>query len=529
MTRRGLIVDLFAGGGGASTGLLRATGRHPDIAVNHNPSAIAMHEANHPQTKHLCASVWEVDPREVCGRRPVELLWASPDCRHFSRAKGAAPVSPRVRSLANVVIEWARAVRPRIIQLENVPEFETWGPLLDCGRPCPARKGDSFRAWVTQLEWLGYRVEWRSLVAADYGAPTTRKRLFLVARRDGLPIAWPEPTHGPGRAHSWRTASEIIDWSLPCPSIFERSRPLAEATQRRIATGLRRFVIDAAKPFVVTMRGTSQGHLDTSAAGVEAPLRTVSAGGSHHALVVPSLVEYYGTGGAREVDSPLRTATTHDRFALVAPTLIQTGYGERDGQAPRVLDLAMPLGTVVAGGAKHGLVVAWMSKHYGGVVGHDLRRPLGAITTVDHHSLTTATLSPPGVDLAGVERVRAFMVKYYGTGGAVDLRRPLDTITTHDRFGLVTVAGVDYQVNDIGMRMLSPRELFRAQGFPEDYIIDIMLGRRPLSGRAQVELVGNSVCPDVAAALASANLAVSAPSRPPRPRPVFELAAGDAA
>lgn len=520
MTRRGLIVDLFAGGGGASTGLLRATGRHPDIAINHNPSAIAMHEANHPQTKHMCASVWEVDPREVCGRRPVELLWASPDCRHFSRAKGAAPVSPRVRSLAHVIVEWGRALKPkqraRIILMENVPEFETWGPLLDSGRPCPARKGESFQAFVSQLEWLGYRVEWRSLVAADYGAPTTRKRLFLVARRDGMPIVWPEPTHGPGRARPWRPAAEIIDWALPCPSIFERARPLAEATQRRIATGLRRFVIDAAEPFVVTMRGTSQGHLDTSAASVYAPLRTVSAGGSHHAIVVPSLVEYYGTGGAREVDSPLRTATTHGRFALVAPTLIQTGYGERDGQAPRVLDLAMPLGTVVAGGAKHGLVVAWMSKHYGGVVGHQLDRPLGTVTTVDHHALTTATLHPGPQDRRN--EVADFLARHCGRGDPL-----LEEVYRHFARD-IRIGGARYEIADIGMRMLSPRELFRAQGFPESY--DLLDGQ--LTKTEQIALAGNSVCPDVAAALAAANLAVSAPSRPPRPRAVFELAGGAA-
>jgi DNA (cytosine-5)-methyltransferase 1 len=440
-----MIVDLFAGGGGASTGIFLATWRHPDVAVNHNANAIAMHEANHPSTRHLCASVWEVDPREVCGRRKVDLLWASPDCRHFSRAKGGAPVSKGVRSLAHVVVEWARAVKPAVICLENVEEFATWGPLLECGRPCPERKGESFQAWVAQLEWLGYVVEWRSLVAADYGAPTTRKRLFLVARRDRQRIIWPEPTHGLGRARPWRTAAEVIDWSVPCPSIFERSKPLAEATQRRIARGLRRFVLEAAKPFVVRIGG-----------------------------------------------------------GLVAPTLIQTGYGERDGQAPRSLDISAPLGTVVAGGAKHALVAAWLTKHYGGMTGHGLERPLGTVTAQDHHSLTTATLHPGGADHRA--DVRAFLVKYYGTSDAAGVTDPLDTVTTRDRFGLVTVEGVDYEIADIGMRMLTPRELFAAQGFPTDY--DLLDGR--LTKTAQIALAGNSVCPPVAEALVRAQFSAQA-------------------
>lgn len=422
--QRGLIVDLFAGGGGASTGIAHALGRDPDIAVNHSAAAIAMHEANHPTTKHLCASVWDVVPREVCGRREVELLWASPDCRHFSRAKGSAPVSKGVRSLAHVVIEWARAVRPRLICLENVEEFAGWGPVLDDGRPCPRRKGESFRAWLAQLDWLGYRVEYRSLVAADYGAPTTRRRLFLVARRDGDSIAWPTPTHGPGLDRPWRTAAEIIDWSVPCPSIFERRRPLAEATQRRIARGLQRFVLETAEPFIVKMRGTSAAHIAASARSIHAPIGTISAGGIHHALVA-----------------------------------------------------------------------AWITKHYGGVTGHGLDRPIGTITSQDHHSLTTATLHPGQADHRA--EVRAFLVKYYGSSTAAGVRDPLDTVTTRDRFGLVTVAGRDYEIADIGMRMLTPRELFAAQGFPPDY--DLLEGR--ITKTQQIALAGNSVCPPVAEAL----------------------------
>lgn len=463
-----MIVDLFAGGGGASTGIERALGRSPDVAVNHSPAAIAMHKANHQRTRHLCASVWDVDPREVVGRRRVELLWASPDCTHFSRAKGGQPRSKGVRSLAHVVVEWARAVRPEVIALENVPEFATWGPLLDDGRPCPVRRGETFGGWVEQLRWLGYEVEWRTLVAADYGAPTTRKRLFLVARRDGLPIVWPEPTHGAGRPRPWRAAAEVIDWSIPCPSIFGRARPLAEATLRRIARGIQRYVLGAAKPFVVTMRGTGPAQIRASARDIGAPIGTVSAGGVHH--------------------------------ALVAPTLVQTSYGEREGQAPRALDIHAPLGTVVAGGAKHALVSAFLA-HYGGNEndGSDLRRAMHTITTQDHHALVTA---PLGTDRR--DEVRAFLVKYYGTGAGASLRAPLDTVTTRDRFGLVTVDGADYEIADIGMRMLQPRELFRAQGFPDSYIIDPALDGRPLTKTQQIELCGNSVCPDVAAALVRA-------------------------
>lgn len=465
-----MIVDLFAGGGGASTGIELALGRSPDVAVNHSRAAIAMHTANHPRTRHLCASVWDVSPREVCGRRRVDLLWASPDCTHFSRAKGSAPRSKGVRSLAHVVVEWARAVRPLVICLENVEEFATWGPLLDDGRPCPERRGETFAAWVEQLRWLGYEVEWRSLVAADYGAPTTRKRLFLVARCDGRPIVWPEPTHGAGRGRPWRTAAEIVDWSIPCPSIFERRKPLAEATLRRIARGLRRYVIEAAQPFVVTMRGTGPSQIQASARSIHAPIGTVSAG-IHH--------------------------------ALVAPTLVQTGYGERVGQAPRSLDLHAPLPTVVACLAPHALVAAFLAKHYGGneTPGTALSRPIDTITTQDHHALVTASLAP---ERDHRDEVKAFLVKYYGTAHGADVRDPLDTVTTRDRFGLVTVDGTDYAIADIGMRMLQPRELFAAQGFPSSY--DLLDGQ--LTKTQQIELAGNSVCPPVASAIVRANVGV---------------------
>ncbi len=482
-----LVVDNFAGGGGASLGIEWAIGRSPDIAVNHDPEAVAMHAANHPTTRHFCESVWTVDPKAVCGGRPVALAWFSPDCKHFSKAKGGKPVEKKIRGLAWVVVRWAKAVKPRVIVLENVEEFQDWGPLLDDGRPCPLRRGLTFRRWVGQLRAAGYEVEARELRASDYGAPTSRKRLFIIARSDGLPIVWPAPTHGAGRA-PYRTAAECITWSLPCPSIFERARPLAEATLRRIARGIRRYVIDA--KFQQNSVGQDLGR----------PLDTVMAGAT--------------------------------RFGLVSPTLVQTSWGEREGQAPRCLDLHKPLGTIMAQGTKHALVAAFLAKHYGGVVGSRLPEPIGTVTSVDHHSLVQASLMlklrgglddhqvtaqdlrrpAPTVTAGGTHlaEVRAFLTTYYGTGeqdGQLGL--PMHTVTSRDRFGLVIVAGIDYAIADIGMRMLAPRELFRAQGFPDSYRIDAEVAGRPLSKSAQVRMCGNSVCPPLAAALVTANLAAS--------------------
>ena len=449
-----LVVDNFAGGGGASTGIERAIGRPVDIAINHDPEAVAMHQANHPQTLHLCESVWDVNPREVCAGRPVGLAWFSPDCKHFSKAKGGKPVEKKIRGLAWVAVRWAATVQPRVICLENVEEFVTWGPLTQDGRPCPRNRGREFRAFVNALQRLGYAVEWRELRACDYGAPTSRKRLFLIARRDGQPIAWPEPTHGPGRK-DYRTAAECIDWSIPCPSIFERERPLAEATLRRVAAGIQRYVIDAAEPYIVRLGHT--GHGDA--------------------------------GKVRSVHEPLSTITSKAEHLLVAPTLVQTGYGERSGQAPRVPGLEKPLGTIVAGGQKHALVAAFLAKHYGGVVGQDLRRPIGTVTATDHHSL-----------------VAAFLIKFYGSGGQwAACSEPMHTLPTKDRMGLVMVAGKQYRIVDIGMRMLQPRELARAQGFGESYLLEAPHLGRPLPKHAQVRMIGNSVCPPLAEALVRAN------------------------
>lgn len=531
---RELIVDLFAGGGGASTGIEQAIGRHVDVAINHDPEAVSLHERNHPQTRHYVSDVFEVDPEAVCGGQSVGLMWASPDCKHFSKAKGGKPVSKKIRGLAWVVVKWAKLVRPRIIHLENVEEFQTWGPLLPNGRVCPDRKGRTFRTWKRQLERMGYVIEHRELRACDFGAPTIRKRLFLTARCDGQPIVWPTATHGapatlPVREKKlkpWRTAAECIDWSIPCPSIFERNKELAEATMRRIAHGLKRYVIDSAKPYIV---------------------RIGQQGGN-------------GTY-TNDVDTPLTTITTKAEHLLASPTLLSVGYGERDGQAPRTLDIEKPLTTVV-GAKKHALVSAFLAKHYGGVVGHEIDKPTGTVTTVDHHSLVAAHITKfhgtsagapmddplatvtsnsfikrPGcavpiglvtshlAKLRGTSasadtaeplhtisaggwhhaEVRALLIKYYGTDQDPDLHEPMHTVTTKDRFGLVTVKGEDYLIADIGMRMLQPRELYRAQGFPETYVIDIGADGRPLTKTAQVRMCGNSVCPPVACAIVAAN------------------------
>ncbi len=448
---REITVDLFAGGGGASTGIEQAIGRPVDVAINHDPEAISLHAANHPQTLHYTADVLEVDPHEATEGRPVGLLWASPSCTHFSRARGGVPVSKQLRSLGWVVVRWAAAVKPRVIVCENVAEWRDWGPVLASkGVPCPKRKGKTFRQWVGHLQRLGYRVEHRELRACDYGTPTIRKRLFLVARRDGHPIVWPKPTHnerGTDGLKPWRTAAECIDWTLPCPSIFDRKRPLADATLRRIAKGVMRYVVEAAEPFIVPL---------------------------HNGLIVP--------------------------------TLVQTGYGEREGQQPRVPGIEKPLGTLVAGGGKHALVAAFLAKHFTGVVGADLREPMPTVTSVDHNALVTATLSEQAA--GNGTKVAALLVKYYGNEReGVSLTEPLHTIPTKDRFGLVTVTihGQQYVITDIGMRMLAPRELYRAQGFPADYRIDMGADGKPLTKTAQVRMCGNSVCPPLARAIVAAN------------------------
>lgn len=467
-------IDLFAGGGGASEGIRAATGKAPLVAINHDEDAIHMHMANHPGTMHLTESVFDVDPFRPHGK-DIDLLWLSPDCKHFSRAKGGKPLSRDIRGLAWVAVMWAEQVQPKVICLENVAEFLTWGPLYPPdyhikklqNTPIPERKGETFYEFVETLEELGYDIEWRELVAADYGAPTTRKRLFMVARCDGKPIYWPKKTHGPDKKHPYRTAAECIDWSIPCPSIFLTKeqvkeqklrvrRPLADKTLARIAEGIRRYVIEAKDP-------------------------------------------YFVPGGAA--------------------SMIQTGYGERKGQRPRALNLRAPLGTVVAGGSKHAVVTAFLAKHYTGVIGQPMRKPIGTITARDHHSVVAAHLTKfYGTSKAGANirapmptvtagsggghmgLVAAFLTKYYGSGGQLQpVSDPMHTIVSKARFGLVTVElnGEPYVITDIGMRMLQPRELARAQGFTEDYILT---GTKT----AQIARIGNSVPPPVVSAIVRA-------------------------
>lgn len=525
----GINIDLFAGGGGASVGIEAATGRPVDIALNHDAVALAVHKQNHPRTAHLEADIWSVNPITVTRGRPVNILWASPDCTHFSNAKGAVPRSQNIRSLAWSVVKWADQTRPRIIFLENVTEFQKWGPLGPDGRPCKARMGTTFNRWVKRLQKLGYAVDYRVIDASEYGAPTRRRRLFVIARRDGMPIRWPEPTHGPGLL-PFHTAAECIDWSLPCPSIFERKRPLADKTLWRIAQGIRRFVLECTSPFIVHV---NHGRVEFRGQGIDEPLSTVTAQRRGHALVTPHLSKFQQNSVGQSPAEPVHTVMAGaQRFGLVAPTLVQTGYGERPGQAPRVPGLHKPLGTCVDG-QKHALVSAYLAKHYGDpcrkdgaggvVLGTQLDLPLGTVTARDHHSLAAVTLAKfrgtsdqhPGccsvdeplhtVTASGnhVAEVRAFLTAYYSRDAGQALNEPARTFTAKHRLGLVTVEGTDYQITDIGLRMLQPHELLRAQfgRFANDYKLDAAETKE-----AQVRLIGNSVCPEVAEAIVRANV-----------------------
>ncbi|EKN6354761.1 TPA: DNA cytosine methyltransferase [Yersinia enterocolitica] len=611
-----IIVDNFAGGGGASTGIELATGRSVDIAINHDPNAIAMHTTNHPDTLHYCESVFDIDPIAATAGRPVGLAWFSPDCRHFSKAKGSKPVKKEIRGLAWVVVRWALAKKPRVVMLENVEEFKTWGPLITAEdgteHPDPARAGETFAAFVAMLttgidaehpalqeccevlgidinsidanrlqSGLGYIVDHKELRASDYGAPTIRKRFFMVMRCDGLPVMWPEPTHGDpkllevqsGHRKPWRTAAECIDWSIPCPSIFERKKPLAENTLKRIARGIQRFVIDNPMPFIVKCNHTSSKtsydcfrgqaldqplqtitkthgyavvtpHITKFRSGAtgqecDEPLPTITAGssarpgGNGHALgmVEAKLAPFIarigqtGFGGDRmayEAEKPLTTITSKAEHLLVAP-IIAREFGNSVGH---VVD--EPSGTITAsGGGKSRLVSAFLAKHFGGNYtgsGADLNQPAHTVTTVDHHALVTSNLIKlrgtckdgqqvtqpmPTITAGGLHigEVRAFLLKYYGNEKeGVSLNDPLHTVTTNDRFGLVTVEGIDYQIVDIGMRMLQPHELYAAQGFPSWYIIDRDYTGTKYAKDKQVARCGNAVPPPFAEALVRANL-----------------------
>ncbi len=644
-----IIVDNFAGGGGASTGIELAIGRSVDIAINHDLNAVAMHTTNHPDTLHYCESVFDVDPATATAGKPVGLAWFSPDCRHFSKAKGSKPVEKEIRGLAWIVIRWALSVRPRVMMLENVEEFKTWGPLLaEEMRPDPARAGETFEAFCGMLSCgipayhpalaeccefldilpdsqqaqqlingLGYNVDYREMRACDYGAPTIRKRFFMVMRCDGVPVRWPAATHGDpkspavqaGSLAPWRTAAECIDWSISAPSIFGRKKQLAENTLKRIARGIQRFVLDNPTPFIVKCNHTTTKgkydcfrgqsleeplqtitkthgyaiavpHLTKSRTGatgqpVTEPVPTVTAGtsrrpgGNGHALgiveaaltpflagnggseyqakprpldrpahtilkqsracvVAPVIARQFGASVGHRADEPSATITAGGggKSQLVTPTLIQMGYGERPGQAPRVLQLEKPLGTITAGGGKFAMVAANMVKHFGGNytgAGVALDEPIHTVTTTDHHALVTSSI-----------------IKMRGTNTGQPTDTPLQTVTAggqhfgevkttlanegydeyraqltadflreycgEDCTGLVTVDGITYRIVDIGMRMLQPHELYRAQGFPEWYIIDRDYRGVKYAKDKQVARCGNAVPPPFAEALVRANM-----------------------
>lgn len=491
-----IIVDNFAGGGGASTGIELATGHSVEIAINHDPDAIAMHKANHPQTKHFCENVWAVNPIKAVQGRKVGLAWFSPDCKHFSKAKGGKPCDKKIRGLAWIVLKWAALVRPRVIMLENVEEFQTWGPLNRRKHPIKSKKGQTYEKWRKQLEALGYTTETNELVAADYGAPTKRKRFFMIARCDGKPIVWPKPTHGDrnseevkkGLLKPYVSAAEIIDWAIPCKSIFGRKKPLAENTMRRIAKGIKKFVLENPEPFIMQIDQT--GFTQDRNKSVHEPLTTIVSK-AEHCLVTPYLIQYH-------------SETTKDGV--------------------RAQSLENPIMTLDSS-PRYGLVSAFISKYYGGTYkgeGSNCDKPLHTITGKDHHALVTAHIIQMNNNMIGTDirdpvntivagsghlgEVRAFLIKYYGQGVGQDIKEPLDTIVSKDRFGLVTIYGQQYQVIDIGMRMLEPHELFAAQGFPSNYIIDHDYTGKPYPKTAQVARCGNAVPPPFAEALVKSNL-----------------------
>lgn len=527
-----IIVDNFAGGGGASTGIEMAIGRSVDIAINHDPAAIAMHKANHPNTEHYCESVWDVDPRKACRGRKVALAWFSPDCKHFSKAKGGKPVDKKIRGLAWIVLKWAALVRPRVIMLENVEEFQTWGPLNRRRHPIKSKKGQTYWKWRGQLEALGYEIDTRELVAADYGAPTKRKRFFMIARCDGQPIVWPKPTHGDrnseevikGFLKPYIPVSECIDWSIPCKSIFNRKKPLAENTMKRIAKGLQKFVIDNPEPFIIQVNHSGANW--DYCTSINNPLPTIT---SKHGfgIVTPYIAQIGQTGftedRSKSVEEPLTTIVSKAEHCLVTPYMIQY-HSETSGDAVRGQELSEPLMTLDSS-PRYGLVSAFISKYYDGTYkgsGSKCDEPLHTVTGKDHNALVTTFLTqmnkssigqsltePLNTITSGANHfgeVRAFLIKYYGQGIGQDIMEPLDTVVSKDRFGLVTIQGIDYQIVDIGLRMLEPDELFKAQGFPENYIINHDDKGNPYPKTAQVARCGNAVPPPFAEALTRANL-----------------------
>lgn len=583
------IIDSFAGAGGASEGIEQGTGREINLAINHDAAMLAIHQANHGRTKHRIENVWGVKEEMLRGLLEgllVGLLWASFDCRDFSKAKGGKPKSKKIRGLCWWVLRAidiiaavsADGLGPRVIMGENVPEFAGYGPLLPNGKRCPRRKGRSFRRWLRGFERRGYKIEWKILRACDYGAPTTRKRLYFIARRDGQPIVWPKPTHAePKHAPAlhlrpYRTAASCINFARPMLSIFAPheaaiefarifktgipKRPLEEATERRIARGMWKFVIAPRVPlFLVGVRHHGGGHLHC----LDEPMVTVPASDRELGLVRPYVTEYYGTGGPADIVDPLHTVTSVDRFGIAAPlitkfqqnsigqdarvpldavlagaqrfgvaapVLVQTGYGERKTQSPRVLDLFKPLGTMVDG-IKHGVAAVHLAKNFGGPNGHvtpgsSAGAPFDSVTANDHHALCASNLVVLRNNCAGAD-LREPMPTACASGNHIGLVQAL--LLKHapegvdlDNVGIINVGGVERVLSDVFFRMLEPRELYRAQGFPDSYVIDppvtvwnakkrahVTYARMPK--KLQVRGAGNSVCPPVARALVEANFA----------------------
>lgn len=517
-----IIVDNFAGGGGASTGIELACGRPVTIAINHDPDAIAMHQANHPFTEHFRENVWDIDPVKICAGRKVGLAWFSPDCKHFSRAKGSKPVSKNIRGLAWVAVKWAATVKPRVIMLENVPEFQTWCRIGKDGQPDFKHKGENFRSFVHALQHLGYEVKWKELKACDYGAPTIRKRFFLVARCDGQPIVFPKAEYGKGKGlKPYRTAAECIDWSVPCRSIFGRKKPLAENTMKRIAKGLDKFTIKAAQPYIMV------NNFENTPCGMDEPVRTVTTG-NRNFLTVPSISKYFGGVTGSEMTEPMPTVTAIDHNAVIAPSLIQY-HSETSGSEVRGQALNEPIMTV-DGSPRYALTAAHIVKYYSGDDNYSsVNDPVHTITTKERNALVESHLCVlrrnedgrtineplPTITTSGAHfaEVRTRIVKCSGTmdiGNWEEIRAMLNSYCGYtmqnDEILLLTINGEDYFISDIGMRMLEPRELYKAQGFPPDYIIDKDCNGKEYPRSKQVARCGNAVPPPFAEALVRANL-----------------------
>lgn len=548
-----ITVDNFAGGGGASSGIELALGRIVNAAINHDPAAILMHRTNHPFTEHYQASVWDIDPKEVCRGRPVALAWFSPDCKHFSKAKGAALVDKHIRGLAWITLRWAGTVRPRVIILENVEEFQTWGPVRK-GKPVKKKAGQTFQKFIAQLRDLGYEVEWRELVAADYGAPTTRKRFVLIARCDGRPICWPEPTHAPrdseavksGKLLPWRSAAEIIDWSLPCPSIFDTKaeikekfnlsavRPLANNTMRRIIRGVDKFTIKSGEPFIVPRDGATVSPVTvtntSNSVGAPAgdPVHTVTTAGNQM-LVTPNLMCIGQTGGGdriRDVREPAPTTVSKQEACLTAASLIQ--YHTEQTENVRASGLGGPINTVDASN-RYGLTSANLVEYYTGGRPLDVKDPMHTVTSHDREALVAAHVVKFKRDEAGTSpmepvptqtssgvfavcKVHLVKIRPEDNGNLQHWPEIRALLNEHcgyhladDEILLLEIGMQLYYIADIGLRMLSPRELYNAMGFPPDYIIDRDYLGRPYPKNEQVARCGNAVCPPMAAAVVRVN------------------------